>query len=145
MARSAATARHCRALAHPTDRQLGEFGSGAGDVGAFLTVPIRCCVAHAKDREGRQAGVQVRAEFPFFDALRDDVLEDALEPARPPADTTATFPGKMLAFVEEDPNKVRPIDEGREVGFNQQSQSFGGSFPVVQQWLLQHRKSLRHP
>ena len=119
MARSAATAQHCRALAHPTDHQLGEFGSGAGDVSAFLTVPIRCCVAHAKDREGRQAGVQVRAEFPFFDALRDDVLEDALEPARPAADTATAFPGKVLALVEEDPNKVRPVDERRQVGFYQ--------------------------
>ena len=128
MARSAATTRCSRALAHPLNHQLGEFCGGPGDVGAFFSVPIRRCVAHAENCECREPGIEIGSEFPFGDALLDDILEDALESARPPADPTAAFPGKVLALIEKDANEVGPVDQGREMGSNQQSQAFGGTF-----------------
>ena len=109
MARSAAATRCSRALAHPLNHQLGEFCGGPGDVGAFFSVPIRCCVAHAENCERREPGIQIGTEFPLTDALLDDVLEYALESARPSANTTTAFPGKMLTLIEEDPDEVGPI------------------------------------
>src|SRR5262245_8383287 len=111
MARSASAAQCGRALAHPIDHELGKFGGGAVDVGAFLAVPIGCCVAHAQNCERREPGIQIGTELPLGDALLDDVLENALESARPTADTTATFSGKMLTLVEEDPDEVGSVDQ----------------------------------
>src|SRR5215470_17064384 len=112
MARSAAATWCSRALAHPFNHQFGKFGGGTGDIGAFLSVPIRCCVAHAENCERRESGIQIGPEFPFGDALLDNILKDALESARPPADPTAAFPGKVLTFIEKDANEVGPVDEG---------------------------------
>src|SRR6516162_8623921 len=119
MARSASATRRSRAFAHPVDHELGKFGGGAVDGGAFLAVPVGCCVAHAQDCERREPGIQIGTEFPLSDALLDDVLEYALKSARPPADATAAFPGKMLTLIEEDPDEVGPVDQRRKMGFDQ--------------------------
>src|SRR5215467_1966841 len=119
MVRSAPATRRGRAFAHPIDHELGKFGGGTVDVGAFLAMPVGCRVAHAQNCERREPGIQIGTEFPLTDALLDDVLEYALESARPSANTTTAFPGKMLALIEENPNKVGPVDQRREVRFDQ--------------------------
>src|SRR5215468_8207454 len=119
MVRSAPATRRGRALAHPIDDELGKFGRGTVDVGAFLAVPVGCRVAHAQNCERREPGIQIGTKFPLGDALLDDVLKYALESARPSADTTTAFPEKMLAFIEEDPDEVGSIDQRREVRFDQ--------------------------
>src|SRR5262245_13094743 len=119
MVRSAPATRRGRTFAHPIDHELGKFGGGAVDGSAFLAVPVGCCVAHAQNCERRESGIQIGTEFPLSDALLDDVLEYALEFARPPANTTTAFPRKMLTLIEEDPHKVRPVDQRRKVRFDQ--------------------------
>src|SRR5215813_12183084 len=118
MARSASATRRGGAFAHPIDHELGKFSGGAVDGGAFLAVPVGCCVAHAQDRERREPGIQIGTEFPPSDALLDDVLENSLEAARPPADATAALPGKMLTLIEEDADEVGPVDQRRKVRFD---------------------------
>src|SRR5262249_35785671 len=71
--------------------------------------------------------IQIGTKLPPGDPLLDDVLEYAFEPARPPANATAAFPGKMLSLIEEDSDEVGSVDQRREMRFDQQSQSFGGT------------------
>src|SRR5215831_8891809 len=119
MVRSAPATRRGRTFAHPIDHELGKFGGGAVDGSAFLAVPVGCCVAHAQNCERREPGIQIGAEFPLSDPLLDDVLENSLKSARPPANTTAAFPGKMLTLIEEDADEIGPVDQRRKVRFDQ--------------------------
>ena len=108
---SAPASRRGRLLAHPIDRQLGEFTGYARDVRVFFPVPTRCCVAHAQDRQRRQTRIQIGTKFSLRDALLDDILEDALELARYAANAPTALARQILALIQEDLDEVGPINE----------------------------------
>src|SRR5260221_6335917 len=112
MALSAAAARRRGALAHPIDRQLGEFIGNLRDVNVFFPVPTRSCVAHAQDRERRQTRTQISTEFTLRNALPDDALEDAFKPARHAANAPAALARQVLTLIEEYFDEVGSVDKG---------------------------------
>src|SRR5262249_50357265 len=116
---SAAPAPHRGALAHSVGHQAREFFSDIAHVDVFLSLPTRCRIAHAEYGKRGEANVEIGAKFAFGDALPDHVLENALETARPAADTAAAFARQVLALVEEHFDEVATVDQRRQVGLDQ--------------------------
>src|SRR5215472_1732408 len=124
MVRSAATTTRGGALAHPVDYKASEFGGYARDADVFLAVPSGRCIAHAKDRECREARIEVRPELAFRHTFPDDLLEDALDPARPAADPSTAFARQVLPLILENPDKIAAIEERRQMRIDEQREAF---------------------
>src|SRR5215471_15122863 len=124
MVRSAAATPRGGALAHPVDCELGEFGGYVRDADVFLAVPSRRGITHAKDRECREARIEVRTELTFRHTLPDDLLENALDPARPAADASPAFTREVLPLILENPDEIAAIEERRQMRIDEQRETF---------------------
>src|SRR5581483_1804662 len=121
--RSAALPPRRGAPAHPFGHQARKFPGDVRHIDIFPALPARCRIAHAKDGKRRQANVEIGAELASGDTLPDHVLEDALEPARPAPDAAAALARQMLALVEEHLDEIGPVDQRRQVRFDQRNQA----------------------
>ena len=92
-----------------------------GDRYVFLAMPTRWCIAHTENGQRRQPRIEIGAEFAVRDAFLDDVLEYALQPTRPTADAPAALGRQMLAFIKEHLDEIGPVDERRQMRFDQRS------------------------
>src|SRR6266536_1836796 len=95
------TGAQLRPLLRPVDDKAGELAADALDRHLLVAVPVRHRVGHAEDTEHRQTGIEIRAKLALPHTFLDNVLEHALEPARPFSDPSAAFGRQVLALIQE--------------------------------------------
>src|SRR5262249_20816898 len=72
-----------RPLLRPVDDKPRELGADPLGRPLLFAIPCRYRVGHAEDAEHRETSIEIGAELSLPHTFLDDVLEHALEPARP--------------------------------------------------------------
>src|SRR5262245_1299842 len=109
------TVAQLRPLLRPVDDKAGELAADAFDRYLLATVPVRHRVGHAEDTQHRQTGIEIRAKLALPHTFPDNVLEHALEPARPFSDPSAAFGRQVLAVIQEHSYEVAAIGQRSQV------------------------------